>query len=473
MSEEEGYPVQCYVYDISKGMARSLSQAFIGKQIDGVWHTGIVVYGQEYFFGGTGGIESCPPGGTVLGRPDSIVDLGMTQIPRDMFMDYLSELAASSFSASKYHLLEHNCNNFSAEVAQFLTGRNVPAYITNLPAEVLSTPFGAMIKPLIDSMSVQPDGGHPLFPTEPLTQNAAAGAMNTLGTGTATRTRQRSGNKDSPSASKSDQLEMTDPVMYKPTNVVERCRGEEIRRLLQSRLSEQEFQVWEEMLEYLAVKQSQCSWSLGRNHLQVLAKVLCNREVSETLRVKICEMLQLLVVQPDFLQVISHDSAHMMGYILSQFNDQTRQVQTHIVHMLANMQTVENGIATMEKVRVPNTDGVCVLKKSQHICITCLTDHHDKDLLEAASALALNISLNEVEDDTEVTVEVASAVLQSLNQDMSENGALYALSSLVRFMQINPEVKDLVVVMSPDWSALSKLSERAKQLCDKIKKAIS
>ena len=28
---EESWPVQVYIYDISKGMARSLSQAFIGK----------------------------------------------------------------------------------------------------------------------------------------------------------------------------------------------------------------------------------------------------------------------------------------------------------------------------------------------------------------------------------------------------------------------------------------------------------
>jgi hypothetical protein len=28
---EESWPVKVYIYDISKGMARSLSQAFIGK----------------------------------------------------------------------------------------------------------------------------------------------------------------------------------------------------------------------------------------------------------------------------------------------------------------------------------------------------------------------------------------------------------------------------------------------------------
>ena len=33
---------------------------FVGRQIEGIWHTGVVAYGREYFFGG-GGIQSCEP----------------------------------------------------------------------------------------------------------------------------------------------------------------------------------------------------------------------------------------------------------------------------------------------------------------------------------------------------------------------------------------------------------------------------
>lgn len=41
--------------------------------------------------------------------------------------------------SDKYHLFEHNCNVFSNEVAQFLTGKKIPSYITDLPSDILST----------------------------------------------------------------------------------------------------------------------------------------------------------------------------------------------------------------------------------------------------------------------------------------------------------------------------------------------
>ena len=39
----------------------------------------------------------------------------------------------------KYDLIEHNCNNFTNDVSQFLTGQPIPSYITGLPKEILDT----------------------------------------------------------------------------------------------------------------------------------------------------------------------------------------------------------------------------------------------------------------------------------------------------------------------------------------------
>ncbi|XP_064394250.1 desumoylating isopeptidase 1-like [Halichondria panicea] len=149
--------VQVYIYDLSRGLAAQLSPLFLGKQINGIWHTGVVVYGMEYFYGGLG-IEFCPPGGTIMGPPNKVEDLGETGIPQEIFMEYLFELQ-DQFQPEKYNLLEHNCNTFSNEIAQFLTGKTIPDYITNLPAEVMSTPFGAQLKPFLETMFSGPNGG--------------------------------------------------------------------------------------------------------------------------------------------------------------------------------------------------------------------------------------------------------------------------------------------------------------------------
>ena len=47
-------------------MASLMSKQLIGKQIDGIWHTGIVIHNKEYYFGMGIGCE--PPGGTHFGK---------------------------------------------------------------------------------------------------------------------------------------------------------------------------------------------------------------------------------------------------------------------------------------------------------------------------------------------------------------------------------------------------------------------
>jgi thiol-disulfide isomerase/thioredoxin len=49
-----------------------------------------------------------------------------------------------------YDLWTHNCNNFTNDFATFLLGKGIPEHITNLPQTVLDSPFGRMMKPMID-----------------------------------------------------------------------------------------------------------------------------------------------------------------------------------------------------------------------------------------------------------------------------------------------------------------------------------
>ena len=105
------FPVVLHVYDISNGHAARLSPVLLGEYIEAVYHTGVVVYNREYFFGG--GIQSLPPGETPFGRPMERIELSATALPPEVFDEFLSELAQSGrFSASTYSLLSNNCNHF-------------------------------------------------------------------------------------------------------------------------------------------------------------------------------------------------------------------------------------------------------------------------------------------------------------------------------------------------------------------------
>lgn len=152
MDEDIGTSVELYVYELTKGAARLMSQMFLGRQIDGIWHTAIVAYGREYFFG-PAGVQKCRPGGTVLGNADQVLKLGETFIPYQVFADYVYGLGETTFGPGTYDLLKHNCNNFTNEVGQFLCGKGIPKYILDLPEEVLNTPIGQTLKPLIESLT--------------------------------------------------------------------------------------------------------------------------------------------------------------------------------------------------------------------------------------------------------------------------------------------------------------------------------
>jgi hypothetical protein len=147
--EQEGEKVELYVYDLSQGLARQLSVQLLGKGIDGIWHTAIGVYGKEYYFGS--GIQNNPIGQSLHGSPVQVMQLGYTQIPQDIFEEYLQEIQPR-YTQETYSLMCHNCNNFSEELSQFLLGTGIPEYILRLPEDVLSSPMGPMLRPMIENL---------------------------------------------------------------------------------------------------------------------------------------------------------------------------------------------------------------------------------------------------------------------------------------------------------------------------------
>jgi hypothetical protein len=178
--------VHLAVYDLSQGMARSLSVQFLGPNhaIEMIPHTALLVFGKEYFFGG--GIQSVDPHyfRRMSGRhPVRTERLGTTRVSQSEFDSWCQRTAAAKFNAGTYDLLNRNCNHFSHEAA--LQGlrlpQGVPSWILEVPQRFLSSPMGQMVRPMLEQMQitqispVQPPPVAAAAPIQPVVAVASGG----------------------------------------------------------------------------------------------------------------------------------------------------------------------------------------------------------------------------------------------------------------------------------------------------------
>lgn len=64
-------------------MAKTFAPMFLGRQLDGVWHTSLVVYGKEFYY--SGGICFDEPKTTQFGNPLKEIQIGETEISIEDF----------------------------------------------------------------------------------------------------------------------------------------------------------------------------------------------------------------------------------------------------------------------------------------------------------------------------------------------------------------------------------------------------
>ena len=186
MNETQTYEVHLAIYDLSQGMARSLSAQFLGQNhaIDIIPHTAIVAFGREYYFGG-GGIESSDPNQFRTARglhPIEIQNLGRTNVSQLQFESWCRQLTDNGlYSGTSYDLLHRNCNNFSHHAATegLRLSRGTPEWVLSVPARFLSSPMGQMIRPMLEQMQItgpSGDGGSGFASASSARTNAAAAA---------------------------------------------------------------------------------------------------------------------------------------------------------------------------------------------------------------------------------------------------------------------------------------------------------
>jgi hypothetical protein len=141
------WQVTLHLYDLSKGMASVLAPILLQEQLEGVWHTGIIVYGKEYYFGGD--IYYDTPAETGFGKPRLTIHLGSTLRQKDELHAFIVDELKPTFSREAYDAARNNCNHFTDKVAMWLVGKHIPEEVIRQPDILMQTGLGRTLRPIL------------------------------------------------------------------------------------------------------------------------------------------------------------------------------------------------------------------------------------------------------------------------------------------------------------------------------------
>mmetsp|Transcript_124615 Transcript_124615/g.265828 ORF Transcript_124615/g.265828 Transcript_124615/m.265828 type:complete len:455 (+) Transcript_124615:113-1477(+) len=141
------WEVTLHLYDLSRGAAAWLSPWLLNQKLEGVWHTGIVVYGREYYFGGE--LYTDMPGETGFGTPMFSVSLGYTLRHREELHAFVAQTLRPLFKRENYDAAFNNCNHFTDRVSMYLLGKHIPEEVLCQPELLLRSTLGRTLRPLL------------------------------------------------------------------------------------------------------------------------------------------------------------------------------------------------------------------------------------------------------------------------------------------------------------------------------------
>ncbi|KAF5285885.1 hypothetical protein FQA39_LY04346 [Lamprigera yunnana] len=510
------YKVEVYIYDLSRGWAPTISPLLIGKRIDGVWHTSIVVYGREYFFRSQG-VESCNPGSTALGRPLEIVNLGETQIPYTVFIDYLSGLSESSYGNGTYDLLKHNCNNFSQELAQFLCGASIPKYILDLPNDVIQTPALQKLiqqlehsaRPVSDeqncsvkkeevpgylqieearSTHLEEKYREKLIKKERKKEKKRKKRLSVhfnsevaIMADTETLNAAESNQLPSDQALQFEEQERREeeerkrsrdpPIVFR--NLVDvKTEYDSVESLLNGKLVEDEKRALDELRQYMLCDEG--SWVVGDGFLNFIGRLLNDTEVQHEVRMHILNILAAAALKDDVILLLHQDRRdHVLmnyAYEIDRIGvDEQVALSLFVANMFENLSSSEWLLYISEWTynNQPISNIRVTTKVGVHSLLSDLPE-----LQDTGSAIIYNMACKEVFDD--VAVELTMALLQYFNTKPSEEQLWRCMKSLAKFTQISgQDVPQLIQMIGPHPSTFkgtsARVDEQINAVCSKLR----
>ncbi|XP_072153440.1 LOW QUALITY PROTEIN: uncharacterized protein [Bemisia tabaci] len=495
----EPHPVKLYIYDLSNGLAALLSPNLLQKRVEGIWHTSIVVYGEEFFFGGTG-ISRCIPGETQLRQPLKIEDLGTTEVPQEVFEDYLHSLGQQEFAPGTYKLLSHNCNNFSDELSNFLTGRSIPKYILDLPSEVLGTPWGQSILPFLEnlgsSININTRSGDLTQAVKTAQKFNHQGAenihsrldmANSNGNGASELVEETAEAAEKPLAQVMEEMEAEEklereerkknrepPIVFK--NLVD-VRGEfdDLVSIIDSKLTTDEMQSLEELHQYML--EDEGSWALGEGFLNFIGKLLNDGTIPSEARVHLLNVLGAAALKDDVILLLHQDRRdHVLMNYAHDIERLPVPEQESLALVICNL--FENISSSEWLLYISewsyNNQMISNIRATTKVAVNCLLSDVET-LQDRGSAIIHNLACKEVKtvvfDD--VAVELTMALLQFFNGSPKEEYIFRCMKALARFCQIShQDVPQLIQMIGPPPTKFNGTSARVDEQIALVQKKL-
>ncbi|KAK4874626.1 hypothetical protein RN001_013986 [Aquatica leii] len=524
------YKVEVYIYDLSRGMASMISPLLIGKRIDGVWHTSIVVYGREYFFGSQG-VESCNPASTALGRPLQILHLGETQIPYTVFIEYLSGLSETSYGTGTYDLLKHNCNNFSQELAQFLCGASIPKYILDLPNDVLQSNLSPTLQKLVQQLEhsarpvsdenrrvtkeespeflqlntqieearcasqridekrkslkeklakkerkkekkrkkLQKQGLSVRFDSE-VSIMADTETMNAAESNPLPSDQALQFEEDERRQEEERKRSRDPPIVFRDLIDV-KAEYEIFENLLKDQLIEDERRSLDELGQYLLGDEG--SWVVGDGFLNFIGRLLNDTAVQHEIRIHVLNLLAAAALKDDVILVLHQDRKdHVLmnyAYEIDRIGvDEQLALALFIANMFENLNSSEWLLYISEWTY--NNQPISNIRVTTKVAVHSLLSDIP-ELQDRGAAIMYNMACKEVKSVVfdDVAVELTMALLQYFNTKPTEEQLWRCMKSLAKFTQISgQDVPQLIQMIGPHPSTFRGTSGRVDEQIDII-----
>ncbi|XP_014244423.1 uncharacterized protein LOC106663816 isoform X4 [Cimex lectularius] len=502
---DEGEDVYLHIYDLSRGKAAALSLQYLDKVIEGIWHTGVVVFGREYSFG-SGGIAMALPAS--LDIPVQQLKLGTTYLPKDVVDSYIQELGQTEFKGSDYDLLKHNCNNFSDTLAQFLVGTGIPEYILNLPNEILNSP----LLPILGNLAFELIKSSPIILQD--SRRELSPDFQQLNSEIEESRSERYNGRMSEPVEVAQQQEV-DPSVRIAENLAEEERLEREERkknreppivykdavdvhiefdalvgLIDGKLNEEEQQSLEELHQYML--QDEGSWALGDSFLVFIGRLLTDPSLGDEASMRCLNVLSAAALKDDVILMLHQDRRQhiLMNYAHDVDRlplPQQRSLTLFICNLFENSGSSEWLLYISEWSY--NNMQISNIRVTTKVAVNALLSE-DEEMRDRGTAIIYNLATKEkmmknsklrqllppgsrskVFDD--VAVELTMAILQFLNGSPPEPQLFRCLKAMARFCQISAQdVPQLIQMIGPQPSKFKGQSERNDALIDEITKKL-